>query len=137
MAAIDRPRPHFLAPSPYARLGLAPGASATEIRMAQRALVKRFHPDRAGDASTPEFLAIQAAYETLLARPAIAVRAPRRAEPPAWTGAGRPVRHAGPGPISANAHEWRARETAWAGGRWYWEGLGANAAKRARRERTG
>ena len=52
---------------PYRTLGLAPGASADEIRRAYRRLAKANHPDSAGEAALPRFLAIQAAYEMLVA----------------------------------------------------------------------
>ena len=59
---------------PYRTLGLAPGASADEIRRAYRQLAKANHPDSAGEAALPRFLAIQTAYEMLItgatARPA-------------------------------------------------------------------
>ena len=51
---------------PYRTLGLAPGASADEIRRAYRKLAKANHPDSAGEAALPRFLAIQAAYELLM-----------------------------------------------------------------------
>ena len=50
---------------PYRTLGLAPGASLDEIRRAYRRLAKANHPDSAGEAALPRFLAIQAAYEML------------------------------------------------------------------------
>ncbi|MFL5777064.1 MAG: J domain-containing protein [Chloroflexota bacterium] len=50
---------------PYRTLGLRPGASADEIRRAYRRLAKAYHPDSAGEAALPRFLAIQAAYEIL------------------------------------------------------------------------
>ena len=50
---------------PYRTLGLAPGASQDEIRRAYRRLAKANHPDSAGEAALPRFLAIQAAYEML------------------------------------------------------------------------
>ena len=56
---------------PYRTLGLPPGASLDEIRRAYRRLAKANHPDSAGEAALPRFLAIQAAYEML----------DRRAEP--------------------------------------------------------
>jgi len=51
---------------PYRVLGVARGASAEEIRRAYRRLAKINHPDAAGEAALPRFLAIQAAYETLV-----------------------------------------------------------------------
>jgi DnaJ-like protein len=50
---------------PHGTLGLAPGATQAEIKAAYRRLAKAFHPDTAGEAAIPRFLAIQAAYETL------------------------------------------------------------------------
>jgi molecular chaperone DnaJ len=49
----------------YAVLGLTSGASAGELRRAYRILALRFHPDRAGVASTPAFQRISEAYRTL------------------------------------------------------------------------
>jgi curved DNA-binding protein CbpA len=46
---------------PYRTLGLSPGASLDEIRRAYRRLAKANHPDSAGEAALPRFLAIQAA----------------------------------------------------------------------------
>src|SRR6266850_2190091 len=51
---------------PHATLGLPRGASRAEIKAAYRRLAKAFHPDTAGEAAVPRFLAIQAAYETLI-----------------------------------------------------------------------
>jgi hypothetical protein len=56
---------------PHRVLGLAPGASAAEIKRAYRRLAKEFHPDAAGEAAIPRFLAIQAAYDQLMG-PAVA-----------------------------------------------------------------
>lgn len=50
---------------PYRTLGLAPGASLDEVRRAYRRLAKANHPDAAGEAALPRFLAIQKAYEQL------------------------------------------------------------------------
>ncbi len=52
---------------PYKILGVAPTASAEEIRSAYRKLAKRYHPDlNPGDAAAEErFKAISAAYELL------------------------------------------------------------------------
>jgi hypothetical protein len=51
---------------PWRTLGLSPGATPDEIRRAYRRLAKINHPDAAGDAALPRFLAIQAAYDQLL-----------------------------------------------------------------------
>ena len=53
-------------PDPYRTLGLASGASEAEIKRAYRRLAKVHHPDAAGEAALPRFLAIQAAYERLV-----------------------------------------------------------------------
>ena len=50
---------------PFRVLGLPSGASEDEIKRAYRALAKRYHPDSAGEAALPRFLAIQAAYDLL------------------------------------------------------------------------
>ncbi|HEX5824228.1 MAG TPA: DnaJ domain-containing protein [Candidatus Limnocylindrales bacterium] len=59
---------------PWRTLGLTPGASIDEIRRAYRRLAKVNHPDAAGEAALPRFLAIQSAYEALAG--------PRRARRP-------------------------------------------------------
>lgn len=51
------------APDPYQVLGVAPLASAAEIKAAYRALVKQHHPDTGGDAHT--ILELNAAWEVL------------------------------------------------------------------------
>lgn len=51
---------------PWTTLGLSPGASADDVRRAYRRLAKANHPDAAGEAALPRFLAIQAAYEQLV-----------------------------------------------------------------------
>ena len=50
---------------PYRTLGLARGATLDEVKRAYRRLAKANHPDAAGPAALPRFLAIQAAYEQL------------------------------------------------------------------------
>ena len=52
-------------PDPYRTLGLARTASLAEVKAAYRRLAKANHPDAAGEAALPRFLAIQAAYERL------------------------------------------------------------------------
>ncbi len=57
-------------PDPHRVLGLQPGATLNEIRSAYRRLAKLHHPDAAGERSLARFLAVQAAYELLIAGPA-------------------------------------------------------------------
>jgi hypothetical protein len=73
---------------PYAVLGLPPGAPLDEVKRAYRRLAKQLHPDTAGDVATKRFLAVQAAYETIVggggARPGGAPRPaarPSQADP--------------------------------------------------------
>src|SRR5690349_24851008 len=81
---------------PYRTLGLLPGAPMAEVKKAYRRLAKAYHPDSAGEAALPRFLAIHEAYERLVtgrsrggagargasARPAAAPAAePWRADP--------------------------------------------------------
>jgi len=54
-----------MAIDPYRTLGLEPGASPAEIKRAYRRLAKAFHPDSAGEAALPRFLAIHEAYDRL------------------------------------------------------------------------
>src|SRR6476659_7482415 len=74
-----------LDPDPYRILELQRGATLDEVKRAYRRLAKVHHPDAAGEAALPRFLAIQAAYEQLLtgappgARGRRAGGAPRRA----------------------------------------------------------
>jgi hypothetical protein len=53
---------------PHAVLGLDPGASPEEVQRAYRALAKRFHPDRAGEAAGELMISINAAHDLLLGR---------------------------------------------------------------------
>src|SRR4029079_12735068 len=86
---------------PWRTLGLAPGATADEVRRAYRRLAKANHPDAAGESALPRFLAIQAAYEQL-------VGATVRRRPGSRPGTGR----------AAPAEPWRAdRDRARASGR--------------------
>src|ERR1700710_2102189 len=72
---------------PHAGLGLDPGASPEEVQRAYRALAKRFHPDRAGEAAGELMISINAAHDLLLGRleadrgAATAATAPPEAEP--------------------------------------------------------
>jgi hypothetical protein len=50
---------------PHAVLGLDPGASPEDVHRAYRALAKRFHPDRAGEAAGELMISINAAYDLL------------------------------------------------------------------------
>ena len=52
-------------PDPYRALGLEPGATMAEVKRAYRRLAKAFHPDSAGEAALPRFLAIHEAYERI------------------------------------------------------------------------
>lgn len=79
---------------PYRTLGLEPGASAAEVKRAYRRLAKAFHPDSAGEAALPRFLAIQEAYEVLVTG--------RR------VGRGAPGASAASGEGSAASEPWRA-----------------------------
>ncbi|MEX1173833.1 MAG: J domain-containing protein, partial [Chloroflexota bacterium] len=53
-------------PDPYKTLGLGRGASIDEVRRAYRRLAKANHPDAAGEAALPRFLAIRAAYDQIV-----------------------------------------------------------------------
>ncbi len=72
---------------PYRTLGLTRGATLAEVKQAYRRLAKANHPDAAGEAALPRFLAIQAAYDEI-AGPGASGRAtgrPGRAgSPPPW-----------------------------------------------------
>ena len=91
---------------PLRTLGLPPGATQAEIKAAYRRLAKAFHPDTAGEAAIPRFLAIQAAYETLTGT-TVRARRPGRAQP-AW--------RADPERARTTREAWRERGSA-AGGR--------------------
>ena len=52
-------------PNFFEILGLNPDADETSIRSAYRLFAKRYHPDRAGPASEPMFIAVRDAYEAL------------------------------------------------------------------------
>jgi hypothetical protein len=53
---------------PHAVLGLDPGASPEQVQRAYRALAKRFHPDRAGEAAGELMISVNAAHDLLLGR---------------------------------------------------------------------
>jgi hypothetical protein len=57
-----------MALDPYRTLGLSAGAAPAEVKAAYRRLAKINHPDTAGEAAIPRFLAIQRAYEAILGR---------------------------------------------------------------------
>ena len=94
---VNRPTTMALDPDPYRTLELPRGATLDEVKRAYRRLAKVNHPDAAGEAALPRFLAIQAAYEQLLtgaspgARGRRAAAAPRRAWDADPTGATRRV----------------------------------------------
>ncbi|HEY3523163.1 MAG TPA: DnaJ domain-containing protein, partial [Candidatus Limnocylindrales bacterium] len=69
---------------PYRVLGLPHGASLAEVKRAYRLLAKQFHPDSAGERALPRFLAIQAAYESLVTGRTPPIRRPTRSSPAAW-----------------------------------------------------
>jgi DnaJ-like protein len=50
---------------PYRTLGLERGATLDDVKKAYRRLAKANHPDAAGEAALPRFLAIQAAYDRI------------------------------------------------------------------------
>ena len=128
MTTINRTPQSGLRSGAYARLGLRPGASPAEIKVAYRRLAKRFHPDRAGDEGLATFLSIQAAYEALLTRAPSPIF---RHQPPASASMARPVRRAHPNPTWTYVARPLEGQRAWEGARWYWEGVRANASKRS------
>jgi len=78
----DQPQPIG---DPYRVLGLEQGASMAEVKRAYRLLAKAYHPDSAGEAALPRFLAIHEAYERLVTGRSRAGGGPRgtRSAPPA------------------------------------------------------
>ena len=64
--------------NPYSRLGLAPGASLSDVKRAYRRLAMHLHPDRAGTGSVQTFLAIKAAYEWIVDHPTLTEPGNRR-----------------------------------------------------------
>jgi DnaJ domain len=97
-----------MALDPYRTLGLQPGATPAEVKRAYRRLAKEFHPDSAGAAELPRFLAIHEAYERLTSG-----RRGARAAGSAGRPAGGPAPSAGPEPWRADPSRARqAREQA-------------------------
>jgi DnaJ domain len=88
---------------PWRTLGLTPGATQDEIRRAYRRLAKVNHPDAAGDAALPRFLAIQQAYDQLAGPGAIRRAVGRPATRPAASGDPREPWRADPDRARASA----------------------------------
>ena len=73
------------ADDPYRTLGLERTASLDEVKRAYRRLVKANHPDAAGEAALPRFLAIQDAYDRIVGPDDGNGRtSPRAARPGPW-----------------------------------------------------
>jgi curved DNA-binding protein CbpA len=94
---------------PYRTLGLAPGATQAEIKVAYRRLAKLNHPDSAGERALPRFLAIQAAYEALIADPSGLRRAGRGRSPTRPSGPPAPPWQADTSRARATREAYRAR----------------------------
>jgi curved DNA-binding protein CbpA len=92
---------------PYRTLGLIRGATLDDVKRAYRQLAKENHPDAAGEAALPRFLAIQAAYEQLIGGSATSGKGRRAASSP------RRPWEAGPdqGDATRRAYGGRARNT--------------------------
>jgi hypothetical protein len=86
---------------PYRILGLPTGAPLAEVKRAYRRLAKENHPDTAGEAAIPRFLAIQAAYEALVGSDGRGRRRPGVARPAPWQADAERAR--------ATREAWRAR----------------------------
>ena len=115
--------------SPYARLGVAPGASLADVKRAYRRLAMHFHPDHAGPGSLQTFLAVKTAYEWIVAhriRDELGHRRPGTVSRATVAGS---VGHAPP--TSDRPAPASAARSGWPGGRWYWEGIRARSARRS------
>ena len=66
----------------YSTLGLSREATLDDVKRAYRQLAKANHPDAAGEAALPRFLAIQAAYEQLIGGSATSGKGRRDAASP-------------------------------------------------------
>ena len=113
--------------SPYALLGLSPGAPLPDVKRAYRRLAMRFHPDRAGTKDLRAFLEVKCAYEWIVAhprpelgdarrRPMMRTTPVRRVPRDRWA----KVRPATTTPAAAR----------WPGGQWYWDGIRERASRR-------
>jgi hypothetical protein len=114
--------------NPYARLGLAPGASLAEVKRAYRRLAMQLHPDHAGPGGTRTFLAVKAAYEWIVAHPSFALPGDLRAGFARRTTRARPVPRERPTMVRSMGRP-SATRSSWPGGRWYWDGLRARSAR--------
>jgi DnaJ domain len=117
--------------NPYARLGLAPGASLADVKRAYRRLAMHLHPDHAGNSSVQTFLAVKNAYEWIVAHSSLSQTGDGRPGSVARPAATRPIRRAPPAAARAATPPPAARSS-WPGGRWYWEGIRERAARRGR-----
>ncbi|MBF6605759.1 MAG: DnaJ domain-containing protein [Chloroflexi bacterium] len=122
-------------PDPFRTLDVPRDATLGDVKAAYRRLAKLYHPDSAGPAALPRFLAIQAAYETLTEGPTRIRMGASRPRPASRTrrsadGGPEPER---PGPArgSAGRSEGRGGRTPGA----ETAGSGASGGGRARRAR--
>lgn len=106
---------------PHRTLGVLPGATQAEIKRAYRRLAKQYHPDSAGPKALPRFLAIQAAYEALLAtgRPCTPGGTPTGGPKPDASAGGSAAWRADAERARATREAYRARyrSASWASGR--------------------
>jgi len=86
---------------PYRVLGLPPDAPLADVRLAYRRLAKANHPDTAGDAAVPRFLAIRAAYDELTGAVGGRRRGAATPAPQAW--------QADPDRARSTRSTWRSR----------------------------